>query len=250
MTDPTRLLDDPSIAASLRADLAQAKAAGIAGFDVAAGAASLNAAIAAEATTATTTAASTGAGKGLVLGVLGVVSAGAIAWATLGSPEPEPEPETVAAVVATPAPPEPELEPEPVVTPELAVDESVAPEEDLRDAIADPPAEPTKAKVHRSPASSEPKAAEPPVSDDYLREAKLIAEARRTMKHDPTRALEILREAKSSFPRGLLLEERQALTILCLDALGRSSEARTRGRRFLDEHEGSPYADAVSRVLH
>ena len=249
MTDPTRLLDDPSIAASLRADLAQAKAAGIAGFDVAAGAASLNAAIAAEATTATATAASTGAGKGLVLGVLGVVSAGAIAWATLGSPEPEPEPETVAAVVATPAPPEPEPEPEPVVTPELA-DESVAPEEDLRDAIAEPLPEPTKARVHRSPASSEPKPAAPVVSDDYLREAKLIAEARRTMKHDPARALEILREAKSSFPRGLLLEERQALTILCLDALGRSSEARTRGRRFLDEHEGSPYADAVSQVLH
>jgi len=86
--------------------------------------------------------------------------------------------------------------------------------------------------------------------DDYLREAKLIADARHALKRDPARALKILEEAETSFPRGLLREEREALTILSLDGLGRTAQAQSRGRQFIEAHGKSPYADAVRQVLH
>jgi hypothetical protein len=256
MTDPQRLLDDPSFAASLRADLAQAKAAGVAGFDVTAGAASLQAAIASETGAVATVSTTAGLSKGLIAAVVGVVSAGAIAWfVARGEPEPPPvepvaaaahQPEAEAkAEAALPAQiPAPPLvaKPAPAEKPVSAeVESAVEPDADPVESAAEPPttAEPVKRK----------RAKAAPTEADYLREAKLIAEARRAMKTEPKRALKLLKEAKSEFPRGLLREEREALTILTLDALGRTEQARASAERFLKKHGQGPYADAVRQIL-
>ncbi len=84
MTEPTRLLDDPSFAESLRADLLHAQSAGLQGFDVAQGAAGLKAALAAEAAATTTaavpTVAAAGASKGVLAGLFAVALAGGAGW--------------------------------------------------------------------------------------------------------------------------------------------------------------------------
>ena len=257
MTDPTRLLDDPSIAASLRADLAQAKAVELAGFDAPAGALSLKAAIAAEASAATATAASAGVSKGLMLGLVGAVSIGAVALVTLRSPEPEPVTAVSPPDVVDVAP----ARPDEVESPMAAVDEPVSPSEPVvlpeaapevtAEVVHEVPAEPKAEKTKTlEPKVGRPKARAARATDDYLREAQLIASARRVMQRDPARALKILEEAEASFPRGLLGEEREALTILSLDRLGRTRDAQSRGRAFLDAHGESPYADSVRQVLH
>ena len=245
MTDPQRLLDDPSMAASLRADLAQAKAAGLAGFDVAAGAASLNAAIAAETGAVATVGTATGLSKGLIAAVVGVVSAGAIAWfVARGEPEsPSVQPVAIAAEDETPeAEPTPEPKPAaPLPEPTFVANPEPTPEPPV--AVEPAPEPVAKAPPKRKRAKAAPTEA------DYLREAKLIAEARRAMKTEPKRALTLLKEAKSEFPRGLLREEREALTILTLDALGRTDQARASAERFLKKHGEGPYGDAVRQIL-
>lgn len=246
MTDPQRLLDDPSTAASLRADLAQAKAASLAGFDVAAGAASLNAAIGAQTGAVATVGTAAGLSKGFIVAAVGVVSAGAIAWFVAHH---EPRPVAVAArpvanVAAKPAPPtEPAPEQHVAPTPEpVLVAKPVEPE------VVPAAVEPAPEPVAKTPAKRR-RAKPAPTEADYLREAKLIAQARRALKTEPKRALTLLTEAKSEFPRGLLREERKALTILTLDALGRTEQARASAERFLEMHGEGPYGDAVRQIL-
>ena len=252
MTDPPRLLDDPTMAASLRADLAMAKAAGLEGFDAAAGAASLSAAVAAEAGT-TAAATTAGVSKTLLASIAGVVGAGALVWWGLGSSDPQPSalvqpgPAAPAAVRSGGQDPTPEPVPEvaPAVVPEAAA--AAEPPAEDSSVSADEPA-PTEAAP--SPATPRGKRAKrTPTGEDYLREAGLISDARRALERDPKRALELLHEAKSSFPKGLLREEREALTVLALDGLGRTAQARRAAERFLRSHGKSPHADAVRQIL-
>lgn len=259
MNEPTRLLDDPSIADSLRADLVQAQSVAVEGLDLASGAAGLKAAIAAEATGTAAAAGGTAAGtsKGLLLSVAAVVAAGAtgaaVWWATR-SPDDAPlakAPTVVATPVASPAPaaappksepPESELpEPELSESPEAELPEPERVEAiDVEVEVDDTPA-PAK--------SAKPRRVSKPTAEDYVREAKLIADARRTMKSRPAHALKLLEQAATEFPRGLLREERQALRILTLNQLGRTDDARAAARRFLKQHRQGPYAEAVQRVL-
>ncbi|MCR9159328.1 MAG: hypothetical protein ACE37F_08575 [Nannocystaceae bacterium] len=253
MADPQRLLDDPTLGASLRADLMHARAAGLVGFDVTAGAASLGAAIATETGAAPIVAAAKGGGlsKGLIAAVVGVASAGAIAWAVMrGGPEPR------VAVPAAPTMPSSNTAPMPAAVPAVAPttekkeEQQQEPDSDPAALVPDAPSHPVVAAEPVAPAPAKRKRTKPaPTEADYLREAKLIAEARRAMKTEPKRALSLLGEAKSEFPRGLLREEREALTVLSLSALGRTEQARTSAERFLEKHGEGPYADAVRQVL-
>jgi hypothetical protein len=61
----------------------------------------------------------------------------------------------------------------------------------------------------------------------------------------PTRALELLDQARAGFPNGVLGQEREALTIEALWSAGRTSEASARGEAFLTRFPGSPYAGRV-----
>lgn len=58
-------------------------------------------------------------------------------------------------------------------------------------------------------------------------------------------ALGIVEELDQRFPRGVLLEERNATRILSLCALGRDADARRFTAAFLGEHPGSVYAARV-----
>ncbi|MBV1856823.1 MAG: hypothetical protein KUG77_00325 [Nannocystaceae bacterium] len=243
MSEPTRLLDDPASAEGLRADLVQAQSVVLKGLDLSAGAAGLKAAIAAE-----TTAAGAGAGKALGLGLAGAATAGVLVWFALRAPEPDPKPVAVAPVVSAQGPVEPAapLDPQPrIVEPEAVVVPSIAePAAVIFPSVVTPEVSaPKVVPVVRRRARRASK------QDDYLREARLISDARAAMKTDAGEALERLAEARSEFPRGLLREEREALTILSLEKLGRSSQANAAAKRFLETHGDGPYAEAVRQVL-
>ncbi|MEM6295541.1 MAG: hypothetical protein AAGA54_29980 [Myxococcota bacterium] len=252
--DPIRLIDDPSVVSGLRADLVEAASAGLEGFDVAAGAAGLQAAIAAEVTGATAVssgAAKAGAGwfgKAVIGAVL--IGGGVAAWLATRS-EPEASPPTARVVAAaeddetsktSSKGPAVELETEPKVP--VLVPESPAPpshvEEAPKPAAVD--AAPVLRARHAPKAGSKPAK---PKADDYVREARLVADARKALRTDPRRALALLKDAKRSFPRGMLAEEREALTIIALAELGKVEDASRRGERFLKKHGKGPYAEAV-----
>jgi hypothetical protein len=59
------------------------------------------------------------------------------------------------------------------------------------------------------------------------------------------RALALLDEHAARFPRGVLVEERNAERIVVLCALGEKSQAREAGSAFLREHSGSPLGARV-----
>lgn len=243
MSEPTRLLDDPAIAEGLRADLAQAQSAVLQGLDVSAGAAGLKAAIAAE--TTATGAAGAGASKVLALGLAGTVTAGALVWFALRTPTPEPELAAAAPVVSTGTPEaSASAEAETVL-----VEPEVAPEIPKPDSAVMPlPVELESPTPELAPTTRKrPRRADKQA--DYLKEAKLVSDARAAMKTDARAALELLTQARSEFPRGLLREEREALTILSLAKLGRAKQASASARRFLDKYSESPYAAVVRQVL-
>lgn len=62
---------------------------------------------------------------------------------------------------------------------------------------------------------------------------------------DPRRAEQLLDHASSEFSGGMLVQEREALAIETLWALGKRDDARARARRFLTEFPSSPYAARV-----
>lgn len=255
MSEPTRLLDDPAIAEGLRADLVLAKSAVLEGLDVSAGAAGLKAAIAVETSVAGT--AGAGAGKMLALGLVGAVTAGALVWLALRAPDSDPQLSAVDPVAAVPvavgiaAPEDPVPSPAEPDAAEAKVAPSIAEPEPEPDGVAVPV--PSLAEPEASPKDVAPAVRKRPrkanKQDDYLREAELISDARAAMKTDASGALKLLEEARSEFPRGILREERKALTILSLDKLGRSAQARASAKRFLEQHGEGPYAAVVRQVL-
>ncbi|MCA9706522.1 MAG: hypothetical protein KDK70_11785 [Myxococcales bacterium] len=86
-------------------------------------------------------------------------------------------------------------------------------------------------------------------ADDVLREARLVARARSSLASDPARALSLTQDAEEEFPRGQLVEERQAIAVQALVALGRHDQARRQGAAFLARFSHSAHAAAVRRAL-
>jgi hypothetical protein len=97
-----------------------------------------------------------------------------------------------------------------------------------------------------TPISADPEAID---GDRYVREAKLVAQARRALADDPARALELTDELEREFPNGLLEEERRALAIRALTRLRRGDEARTAAKSFLVKFPDGPHAAAVRRAI-
>jgi len=58
-------------------------------------------------------------------------------------------------------------------------------------------------------------------------------------------ALELLARHRATYPRSELTPERDALTVLCLCATGRTAEAQKLARRFLKNAHGSPLRASV-----
>jgi hypothetical protein len=77
-------------------------------------------------------------------------------------------------------------------------------------------------------------------------ELSLLSRARRALNRDQANlALGIVLSLDERFPNGVLMEEREATRILCLCALSRTDEARSRAQRFLTLHAASVYAERV-----
>jgi outer membrane protein assembly factor BamD (BamD/ComL family) len=77
-------------------------------------------------------------------------------------------------------------------------------------------------------------------------ESQLVGSARSMLRAgNATVALQLLELATARFPAGILIQEREALRIEALTALGRTSEARARAESFVKAYPKSPH---VSRV--
>jgi hypothetical protein len=66
---------------------------------------------------------------------------------------------------------------------------------------------------------------------------------------DPARSLSVLDEHRRRFPRGQLGEEREALAVQALVALGRYDEARERAARFRAAVPNSLFLPSVDATL-
>jgi hypothetical protein len=277
-SDPVRLLEDPSAGAVLRTDLVHAAQAELHGLDLAAGLVALQKATA-TVTSSTTVVAGTslltklGIGAGVAVGVVAL-------WLGFGGdPELDGERVTPPAVSSAPA-----LEDEDprggLGAADGRIEGSAAP---VRAEVSPAPVKPEPALVQPEPALGQPEpaaagdaaATEPkPAStarrkgaagsrsavdkpakatevttDDVLREAKLVAKARDQLGRDPARALALAEEAERDFSQGQLVEERRAIAIRALVALGRLEEAERRAAPFLAEYGRGAHAAAVRRAL-
>jgi hypothetical protein len=138
---------------------------------------------------------------------------------------------------------------------------------DQSDHAGPAPAEPIPAlPTARSPASphpgeraqpranaSAPTHVEAPVSPTEsatLVESRRLAAARASWRAGDARtALRELESLQRDFPHGILGQERDALRIQALAAIGQQARARELARGFLEQYRDSPHADAVRQVL-
>jgi type IV secretory pathway VirB10-like protein len=147
-----------------------------------------------------------------------------------------------------PAPVEPAplpVRPGPVVD---AVDAAPAPPSAL-----EPPAPPAAPELPQPPSAVEPPTPRParatPPSVDPAAELALLERARRTVAHDPARALALTDEHRQTFRPGLFAEERELLAIEALIALGRRDAATRRTRAFERTHPNSVHAHRLAQIL-
>jgi hypothetical protein len=287
-SDPVRLLEDPSATSALRSDLVHAVEAQVQGLDLAAGLAALQKATA-SVTSSTTVVAGTSLftklaiGAGVAVGVVAlwlglgddpqaddgerVAPPAVVSAAELEAEDPRggpraralgergEAPRAAAPVEVMLAKAEPAKagagEPEPKAQPEV---QPVEPEVTGREAGDPKPtssARRTRATADRPPGekAGDPSPGPSADGDSVLREAKLVAKARSNLARDPARALALAEEAERDFPRGQLVEERRAIAIRALIALGRLDEAQRRAEPFLAEYGRGAHAAAVRRAL-
>jgi hypothetical protein len=134
-----------------------------------------------------------------------------------------------------------------------------APRDDVRDAAprdgtprdatpgADAPSPPEAPVATPAP----PIAPSPPVeADDSLqRELAQLGEVRRALTTDPKRALQLANRGHQEFGEGALFQEREALALRALSALGDEEGLESRGRAFLLRFPKSSFAREVERML-
>jgi hypothetical protein len=98
-----------------------------------------------------------------------------------------------------------------------------------------------RAAVSPRPASSATTLAE---------EGRLLAKARQLVQvGHGQEALEVLRLSESRFPRSVLFQEREVVTIEALGATGSAAAAKQRAQRFLKRYPGSPYVERLQRFV-
>ena len=258
MTDPVRMLNDPAVAEALRGDLACAADVEVTGLDVAGGLVGLEAALAAEAATATGVAAPVAASAmslGTKTAIAGSVLVGMLgAWIGLqpGDREPTPPSSAKSAGILAERPvlaPPPGLRaqpgrvaPKPVPVVEVVPDEPAIvidpPTVDEPPMVDEPP------RLHKSRSKSAPLSAE-----DAVAEARLVARAKAALTSAPASALSLANAAKREFPRGMLVEEREALAVQALARLGKTEQAKRRGEAFLRAYGRGPHAASVRAAI-
>ena len=68
-------------------------------------------------------------------------------------------------------------------------------------------------------------------------------------RHQGTMALDALAEHEATFPRGRLVEEREALRVRALVDAGRTAEAETKARAFRARWPNSVFLSAVDLAV-
>jgi hypothetical protein len=257
--EPVRWLEDPSAAAALRADLGHAARAGAGGVDYAATLVALRGAIASQ-TGAMAPAAVAGKSIGLKAVVGGLVIGGVAGlWALRSEPDPTASgggaarpAQVVEAERIEPTPGRAPAPPErPAAVPSIAAPvpaSPAAPRTEDAPIVADVPAIEAGKPSRRPRVDSTPSAPES-IADDAMREAKLVALARKQLGTDPAKALASTQQHGRDFPRGVLVEERRAIEVRALAQLDRMEEARRAAEAFLREFGDGPHAAAVRRAV-
>jgi hypothetical protein len=278
MKAPPRLLNDPTVAAELRADLEHV-AASAPSYDVAAGLAGLQAAIASSASSASQapaagqeqlTAQSAGAsgpgnlvGGSAVGGSAGPVSltglkavligVGAVTLLTLAGlngfralrrDEPKPPPATEARSASVP---------------ENANSSGVGANANGVSANANRVraivAKSSSGQGQASAAAMQPTTVEPSdtaanrAPDLLRREIAQLARIKLLVEDDPGRAYRLAQAGHREFKGGMLRQEREALAVLALAKLGDAAQARTRAHDFLVRYPDSPLRDRIQAAL-
>lgn len=252
--DPLRLLDDPTIGATLRTDLGAAS--GGAAYDVEAGLARF------ESTLASNMARGTGAvgggmSGGFAVGALVLAGglAAALGWQLAG---PAPAVATTYTVAARAAPPT--IEPlEPGAAPVVG-----APGDDEMDAVdvvevveASEPAvledhpviRPARVARIRGQRGVRSETSAVRGSGDALREARELNAARSLLGKQPARALALAEAGAAEFRGGTFTPEWEGVAVLALFELRRVDEARTRGEAFLQRHPSGTYAPRIRQAI-
>lgn len=89
-----------------------------------------------------------------------------------------------------------------------------------------------------------------PGREHDLTEGRRVADARALLRAGNARGASVALEAiRRDFPRGSLAQEREALAVEALAALGQRSEARRRASEFLRQYPESPHAKVVRGFL-
>lgn len=101
-----------------------------------------------------------------------------------------------------------------------------------------------------SPAAPAPHSAAPPrtprtPADTLDREVRLLQAARQLLDSDPAGALRLAEQHRARFPNGVLVQEREVLSIQALARQGRSDEATSRADAFRQHFPGSAHMDQL-----
>jgi outer membrane protein assembly factor BamD (BamD/ComL family) len=79
-------------------------------------------------------------------------------------------------------------------------------------------------------------------------ESRLLTEARAQLRSgEPRAAMATLERLQTRFPKGVLLQEREVLTIQVLSALGDNASASRKAKAFLEAYPNSPHAPQLRR---
>lgn len=101
-----------------------------------------------------------------------------------------------------------------------------------------------------SDSAHSPRPTAPGANSELARERALLDVARAcAARGEPARVLELVAQHARQFPRGRLSEEREALAIRALLALGRAQEARARAATFRSEHPNSFLMPVIDSAL-
>jgi hypothetical protein len=173
--------------------------------------------------------------KTLALVSMAVVTAAGVGTAMYVRSTPIIQAAPPAAVRTTPSDPVSPAAPIPALT------DSALPE-----AVLPPPEPAAMAKRHPTPRPAPVPTGAPEATASVEAEMEVIAEAREALRSgEGARALVLLDEHAHRYPSGALGEERDALRVASLCALGRVAEARAAATQFLRTFPESPHAARV-----
>ena len=88
-----------------------------------------------------------------------------------------------------------------------------------------------------------------PASPRAEREIELLESAQRALQREPRRALELLEQHRSAFPRGAFAQERDVLILEAFQRLHDAASLRQGARAFMQRYPRSPHRARVEKLV-